>query len=115
MILTPHPGEMARLLKTTTKDVSANRYEYAERFAKEYSAIVVLKSANTIVTDGKGKIYINRTGNDGMAKGGSGDLLAGITASNVAQGMSPLDAAVTGVYVHSAAGDAAAKGIQSTV
>lgn len=109
VILTPHPGEMSRLLKTTVKDVSAKRYEYAESFAREYSVIVVLKSANTIVTDGRGKIYINRTGNDGMAKGGSGDLLAGITASHVAQGMSPLDAAVTAVYVHSAAGDAAAK------
>ncbi len=109
VILTPHPGEMARLLKTTVKDVSAHRYEYAENFAREYSAVVVLKSANTLVTDGRGKIYINRTGNDGMAKGGCGDLLAGITASHVAQGMSPLDAAVTAVYVHSAAGDAAAK------
>lgn len=109
VILTPHPGEMARLLKTTPGDVSANRYEYAENFAKEYSAIVVLKSANTLVTDGRWKIFINRTGNDGMAKGGCGDLLAGITASHAAQGMSPLDAAVTAVYVHSAAGDAAAK------
>lgn len=108
VILTPHPGEMARLLKTTVSDVTANRFKYAKAFAAEYGVTLVLKGANTIITDGK-EVYVNATGNSGMAKGGCGDLLAGITVSHAAQGMASLDAALSAVFVHSAAGDRAAE------
>lgn len=108
VILTPHPGEMARLLKTTVSDVTANRFKYAKDFAAEYGVTLVLKGANTIVADGR-EIYVNGTGNSGMAKGGCGDLLAGITASHAAQGMTSLEAALSAVFVHSAAGDRAAE------
>ncbi|HHV31078.1 MAG TPA: NAD(P)H-hydrate dehydratase [Clostridiales bacterium] len=109
VILTPHPGEMARLLKTTVRDVQAHRLEYAQKFAFTYGVTLVLKGAGTIIAGPSGAAYLNPTGNAGMAKGGSGDVLAGMIASFVAQGIEPYQAAVGAVYLHGEAGDRCAK------
>lgn len=97
-VLTPHPGEMARLVKKTVGDVKYN-YELAEEFAKENDCVLVLKSATTIVTDG-GRTLFNITGNTGLSKGGSGDVLTGMIAGFMAQGLSPLEASTVSVYLH---------------
>lgn len=109
IILTPHPAEMARLLKCDTKAVEENRINTALSFAKEYNCVLVLKGTNTIVASPEGRLFFNTLGNSGMATGGSGDVLSGITVSLLAQGMSPIDAAKTAVYMHSLAGDTAAE------
>jgi NAD(P)H-hydrate epimerase len=119
LILTPHPGEMARLHGVSTPTVQADREGYAVRTARmmtpegrprEGQTVVVLKGAGTVVTDGE-RCCVNRTGNPGMATGGSGDVLTGVIAGLVGQGMSTFDAAVLGVHVHGLAGDLAAKGL----
>ena len=89
--------------------MQANRWEVARRFAQEYGHVLVLKGAGTVVTDKSGKLWINSTGNPGMAKGGMGDALTGIIGALLAQGLSPFDAARTGVFVHGRAGDVAAE------
>ena len=109
IILTPHPGEMARLCGVTTAEIEQNRIYYASKTAKELNVILVLKGANTIVALPDGKIFFNTTGNPGMATGGSGDVLAGITVSLLAQGMGCEEAAKSAVYIHGAVGDLAAK------
>lgn len=106
-VLTPHPGEFARLLNRSTVEVQEQREELALRFAHEQGVVVVLKGHGTIVTDGK-RLYRNTTGNPGMAKGGAGDVLTGLIAALIAQGLSPFDAAQLGVHVHGRAGDFAA-------
>ena len=107
-VLTPHPGEMARLLGgVSVAEVQKARGDVAARFAAEHAAIVVLKGHATIVTDGK-RIFTNTTGNPGMATGGMGDVLTGVITGLIAQGVSPFDASVLGVYVHGLAGDLAA-------
>ncbi|MDR1003263.1 MAG: NAD(P)H-hydrate dehydratase [Oscillospiraceae bacterium] len=109
LIITPHPGEMSRLCEADTADIQKRRLASAREFAEKHENVtVVLKGANTIIAD-KEHTLINLTGNPGMAKGGSGDVLAGIIASFAAQGMSPADAAMCGVYLHGAAGDLASK------
>lgn len=107
-ILTPHPGEMARLARTPTADVQQDRVSLARRFAQEHGVTLVLKGARTITATPSGSVYINATGNPGMATGGAGDVLAGIIASLLAQGHSAEQAAAFGVYLHGAAGDRAA-------
>lgn len=107
IVITPHPGEMARLLNTTIDIIQNNRLAIATEFAKRYNVTVVLKGAYTIVAHPQGKSVINPTGNKGMAKGGSGDILAGIIGSFISQGMSPFNAALSGVYCHGYAGDLA--------
>lgn len=109
VILTPHPGEMSRLTGLSAEAILNDTCAAAEKFAKETGAVIALKTANTAVANGSGCVYVNRGGNDGMAKGGSGDLLAGMTASLAAQGMKLFDAATAAVYIHSEAGDRAAK------
>lgn len=109
IIITPHPGEMARLVKSTPKSVNENRAEIAADFAKEYGVVTVLKGAGTIIASPEGRVMINRTGNSGMATGGSGDVLAGMTGSLLAQGAKPFDAAAAAVYLHGLAGDIAAE------
>ncbi|HUJ08924.1 MAG TPA: NAD(P)H-hydrate dehydratase [Verrucomicrobiae bacterium] len=109
LVLTPHPGEMARLIRKTAKDVQAQRWEVARNFAQEYGVTLVLKGAGTVITDKSGKLWINSTGNPGMAKGGMGDALTGIIGALLAQGLTPLDAARAGVFVHGLAGDLAAE------
>lgn len=109
IIITPHPGEMARLVKSTPKEVNQNRAEVATDFAKEYGVVTVLKGAGTIIASPEGRVMINRTGNSGMATGGSGDVLAGMTGSLLAQGANPFAAAAAAVYLHGLAGDIAAE------
>ncbi|MCI6616868.1 NAD(P)H-hydrate dehydratase [Ruminococcus sp.] len=109
IIITPHPGEMARLVKSTPKAVNENRAEIAADFAKEYGVVTVLKGSGTIIASPEGRVMINRTGNSGMATGGSGDVLAGMTGSLLAQGAKPFDAAAAAVYLHGLSGDIAAE------
>lgn len=106
VIITPHPGEMARLLNCDANMINDNRIMVAEKYAEQYGITVVLKGAGTIVAD-KLRTSANHTGNAGMSKGGSGDILAGIIGSAVAQNLSLYDAACAGVYMHGLAGDAA--------
>ena len=104
-ILTPHPGEMKRLWNSVFRaPMPEDRAECAAQFAKETGTIVVLKGAGTVVTDGD-SFYINETGNSGMATAGSGDVLTGVIAALIGQGMTMLDAAVLGVHLHGLAGD----------
>lgn len=105
-ILTPHPGEFSRLLHLETKKLAMNSEALAIEFASEHNAILVLKGHETLVTDGA-SIYRNRTGNPGMATGGTGDVLTGIIAALICQGLAPLEAAQLGVHVHGLAGDLA--------
>lgn len=108
-IITPHPGEMARLLHSTPKTVNSNRENTAIDFAKKFGVVTVLKGAGTIIASPDGKVYINHTGNSGMATGGSGDVLSGIIGSLLAQGASPINAAAAGVFLHGTIGDLAAE------
>ena len=108
IILTPHPGEMARICGLSVKNVESDRVNIARNFATEYGCTLVLKGANTIVATPTGEIFFNTTGNPGMATGGSGDVLAGIMVSLLAQGFTPTDAAKAAVYLHGKAGDMAA-------
>ncbi|MHC5083838.1 MAG: NAD(P)H-hydrate dehydratase [Planctomycetota bacterium] len=104
-ILTPHPGEMKRLWKSVFREaMPEDRVECAGRLAKETETIVVLKGARTVVTDGD-NFYVNETGNSGMATAGSGDVLTGVIAALIGQGMDMLDAAIFGVHLHGAAAD----------
>ena len=109
MVLTPHPGEMARLTGKTTAEIQANRWEIARQFARAKKVTLVLKGAGTAVTDATGKLWINMTGNPGMAKGGMGDALTGIIGALLAQGMPALEATKAGVFLHGRAGDLAAQ------
>jgi len=106
LILTPHPGEMSRLTGLSVGEIMKDRVKVAKDFAREYNCILVLKGANTVVAGPTGSVYINRTGNAGMATGGSGDVLAGIISSFVCQSMSLQSATIAGVYVHGLCGDA---------
>ena len=115
IVLTPHIGEMARLLRRGGSDlarviakIGADRLGTSRSFAKETGAYLVLKGAPTIVAEPEGKAFINTTGNPGMATAGSGDVLTGIVAGFLGQGMPPLDAAALGVYMHGLSGDIAA-------
>jgi len=109
IIMTPHQGEMARLLGTSINIIQKDRENIARSFAKKYRLTLVLKGHNTIVTDYKDNYHINKTGNPGMATAGSGDVLTGIIAAFLAQGLKAFDAAKYGVYLHGLAGDIAAK------
>ncbi len=106
--ITPHPGEMAKLCGCKSADVQQDRLGCAGRFAREFDVIVILKGYRTIIALPDGTIFINPTGNPGMATAGSGDVLAGIMAGFAAQNFSLPDAALCGVYIHGAAGDCAA-------
>ncbi len=109
VILTPHPGEIARLWSGIFREkLPAKRIDQATRLAKLTKTTVVLKGAGTVVSDGN-KVYVNKTGNPGMATAGSGDVLTGVITALVGQHLSNFDAAVLGVYVHGLAGDIAAK------
>jgi len=105
-ILTPHPGEMARLCGKTAADVNADRVNVAAAFAAGHRCVVALKGHGTVVTDGE-RVYVNQTGNPGMATGGSGDVLTGAVAALLGRGLEPFDAAVLGVHLHGEAGDLA--------
>jgi len=116
MVVTPHPGEFARLTGMKIPDIQASRRETAATAARDWQdqvttqgppLVCVLKGAGTVVTDGR-KLYINDTGNPGMATGGSGDVLTGLIAALIGQNMEPFDAACLAVWIHGRAGDLAA-------
>lgn len=109
VILTPHPGEMARLTETSSSHVQEERLEIAGNFSVKHSVTLVLKGSRTLIADPKGHIYINPTGNPGMASAGTGDVLTGVIGGLLCQGYSPLDSATIGVYLHGLAGDRVAE------
>ena len=113
VILTPHPAEMARLCDTTTEQVEANRIKFAKKFAVENNCILALKGTNTIVATPNGRIFFNTTGNDGLATGGSGDVLSGMIVSRLAQGYDPLTAVLNSVWIHGAVADKLAEGVHT--
>ena len=106
IILTPHPGEFARLLGCDVPAVQARRQELALEFAAKFQVVLVLKGHGTIVTDGR-QVYHNQTGNPGMATGGTGDVLTGLIAALLGQKLAPFAAAQLGVFLHGLAGDLA--------
>jgi NAD(P)H-hydrate epimerase len=108
LVLTPHPGELARLRRTTIAEVQANRLAAAQEAARTYKAVVVLKGAHTVIAEPEGTLYINPTGNPGMATAGSGDVLSGMIGTLLGQGYAPSVAAQVAVYIHGLAGDMAA-------
>ncbi len=113
LVLTPHPGEMARLADASSAAIQADRIGSAAAVARERRAVVVLKGHRTVVTDGD-RVYVNDTGNPGLATGGSGDVLTGIVAALLGQrglGLDPLEAAAIAVHVHGLAGDLAARSL----
>jgi hydroxyethylthiazole kinase-like uncharacterized protein yjeF len=109
IILTPHPGEMGRLLGISSADVQKNRIGIASGFSEKYKVILVLKGAGTVIACPDGRLFINSTGNPGMATGGTGDALTGMIGSLLAQGYPAAQAACLGVYLHGLAGDLAAQ------
>lgn len=117
LVLTPHPGEMARLLGIEITEVQNNRLSIAIDAAREWKSVVVLKGNRTLIATPEGKVFVNVTGNPGMGTGGTGDVLTGIIGGLMAQGLNAEDAAVTGVYIHGLAGDLAAgqKGVISMI
>ena len=108
IIITPHPGEMSKITKKSISFIQKNRIEIAKKVSKDLSCISVLKGFRTITADSSEKIYINGSGNEGMATGGMGDALTGIIASFIGQGYSMLDSSILGVFTHGKAGDAIA-------
>ena len=112
-VLTPHPGEFAALTNATVAEVQSDREAAAARLAAETGTVVVLKGSGTVVTDSR-RTVVNKTGNAGMATGGAGDVLTGMTAALLAVGMDPFDAARLAVHAHGLAGDAAAERLSRT-
>ena len=109
VVLTPHPGEMKRLwLGLVREPLPSERQQQAVQLAQQTKTVVALKGAGSVVTDGE-RVYVNKTGNPGMATAGSGDVLTGAITALIGQGLSNFDAAVLGVYVHGLAGDIAAE------
>jgi len=109
LILTPHPGEMARLCQCSVEDIERNRLDIAVAKAVEWEAVVVLKGSVTIIASPDGRAFFNPTGNPGLGAGGTGDVLTGSILAWLAQGVSPLEAACLGVYLHGKAADELAK------
>lgn len=107
-IITPHLGEMSRIINKPISQIEENRMEIAKEFAVKYNTVVLLKGYNTIITDGK-KVMINPTGNSSMASGGMGDVLTGLITSFIGQGMEPFEATVCAAFIHGASGDTLAK------
>ena len=108
LIVTPHPGEMARLTGLSASQINADREGTALRYAQEWNAVVVLKGARTVVAAPDGRVRVNPTGNPGLSRGGSGDVLAGMTAALLACRLPAYEAAACAVYLHGAAADRAA-------
>jgi NAD(P)H-hydrate epimerase len=117
-VLTPHPGEMGRLLDLPIAEVQADRIAAARRAARETRAVVVLKGHLSLIAvpmgEDEAEVYVNPTGNPGMATGGTGDVLTGILAGLLAQGLAAPEAAQLGVYLHGLAGDLAAERLGGT-
>ncbi|OGX09110.1 MAG: NAD(P)H-hydrate dehydratase [Omnitrophica WOR_2 bacterium GWA2_47_8] len=110
-ILTPHPGEMTRLTGYSKQYIEKNRKEVACKFAQEFKCILLLKGHKTVVADPGGKVYVNTTGNAGLATAGSGDVLTGMITAFLAQGLNGFEAAKLGAYLHGKAADLAIRKI----
>lgn len=108
-VITPHAGEMARLTGHSIPYIQNHRKDIAKDFASRYNVTVILKGNKTVVATPGGSLYINTTGNPGMARGGSGDILCGMVAAFIGQGLGPFEAAKYAAYLHGLAGDLAAK------
>jgi NAD(P)H-hydrate epimerase len=109
IVITPHAREMARLVNSTTDQVQKRRKEVAKKFAQYYNITIILKGHESLVVDSSGKVYLNRTGNPGMATAGSGDVLAGIVSAFLGQGLTTFQSAKYAAYLHGLAGDLAAR------
>jgi NAD(P)H-hydrate epimerase len=109
-VLTPHPGELSRLIRRPASEIQKDRIAVAKEAASRFLGILVLKGRGTVVSDG-GRAYVNATGNPGMATGGSGDVLTGMIAALLGQGLAPYDASRLAVYLHGLAGDMAARAV----
>jgi NAD(P)H-hydrate epimerase len=107
-VLTPHPGEAARLLGGDTADVARDRFAAAAELARRFGAVCVLKGAGSVIANPEGRLAVCPAGNPGMASGGTGDVLTGVIAALLAQGLAPFDAAAAGTLAHARAGDRAA-------
>lgn len=105
VILTPHPGEMGRILKRSAEEVQNERLSLVQSFTEKYGVTLVLKGARTLIGSPEGRLAINSTGNPGLASGGTGDILTGLIAGFLAQGLAPFDSACAGVYCHGKAAD----------
>ncbi len=113
VVLTPHPGEMSRLIKKNISDIQRDRISACKELSSKTGAVVLLKGSNTVISGGS-RVFINPTGNQGMAKGGSGDVLSGIIGSFLAQGVSCFESAVSGAYIHGECGDKGVKKLSFT-
>jgi hydroxyethylthiazole kinase-like uncharacterized protein yjeF len=111
LVLTPHPGEFARLTMLKPAEINADRVGTSRRFATERKVVLVLKGASTVIAAPDGTVYVNPTGNSGLASGGTGDVLTGLIVGLMAQGMSPLDSACAGVFLHGLAADIAVQSL----
>lgn len=109
LLLTPHPGEMSKLLHTSVKSVQTDRWKITRELADKYGITIIFKGFHSVIAGDDKKIYINSSGNPGMASGGMGDVLTGIIAALIAQGYKPLDGARLGAFIHGLAGDLTAK------
>jgi NAD(P)H-hydrate epimerase len=109
VVLTPHPGEASRLLAMPTRDIQSDRFGAVQALAQKYRAVAVLKGAGSLIADPDGQIAVCPWGNPGMASGGMGDVLTGVIAGLLAQGLNAWDAACLGVGIHARAGDLAAR------
>jgi NAD(P)H-hydrate epimerase len=105
LVLTPHSGEMARLCDGEGKEIEARRFDVAPEKARAWGVVVVLKGQPTVTAGPDGSAAVNATGGPNLASGGTGDVLGGMIAALIAQGATPFDAAVAGVYLHGRAGD----------
>jgi len=114
IILTPHPGEMARLLGTTSKEIQGNRIEFAKNFTVKNKCYLVLKGARSVIATPNGNIYINPTGNPGMSSGGMGDILTGVISGLLSQKYRPEEACLLGTFIHGLAGDIVAEKLGRT-
>ena len=109
VILTPHPGEMARLAGRSTAEVQTDRIGLALAYASEHQVTLVLKGAHTVIATPGGQVYVNTTGHPGMGTGGAGDVLTGVISGLLAQGLNAAQAATFGVYLHGLAGEKVAR------
>jgi NAD(P)H-hydrate epimerase len=108
-ILTPHPGEMARLIGSTSKEVQENRMGVSKNFSQTHHVYLILKGHRTLIATPKGEIFINPTGNPGLASGGTGDVLTGMIGGLICQGVDILPSLQISVYLHGLAGDIVAQ------
>ena len=111
VILTPHPGEMARLTGKTSKEIQSSRIEIARKFAVNHDCYLILKGARSVIATPKSRVYINPTGNPGMSSGGMGDILTGVISGLISQKYSPEDACLLGTFIHGLSGDIVAEKI----